>query len=232
MVNAEEIVERTFYICLLQTALKKGLTLNPEDYLPLSQENEKRFQADKDAMPKFIPIYGIGNNQVKGAKTCPRITIELQGFYNGDIGVNKYIIGDKLEGGNYQASEFPYETKDITLDIHLVSNTQADMRLLHSIMYEALPSRGYVRPYYNNLEEWEDGRVAPTGNLFIEIGNYYDHPDKSQGLLEKVYQYTCKDGILPEKLAEKGELVPIQDISVLIGLTEKQESDLLNLNVK
>ena len=59
MVNAEEIVERTFYICLLQTALKKGLTLNPEDYLPLSQENERRFQADKDAMPKFIPIYGI-----------------------------------------------------------------------------------------------------------------------------------------------------------------------------
>ena len=170
MVNTEEIVERTFYICLLQTALKKGLTLNPEDYLPLSQENERRFQADKDAMPKFIPIYGIGNNQVKGAKTCPRITIELQGFYNGDIGVNKYTIGDKLESGNYQASEFPYETKDITLDIHLVSNTQADMRLLHNIMYEALPSRGYVRPYYNNLEEWEDGRVAPTGNLFIEIG--------------------------------------------------------------
>ena len=49
MVNTEEIVERTFYICLLQTALKKGLTLNPEDYLPLSQENEKRFQADKEA---------------------------------------------------------------------------------------------------------------------------------------------------------------------------------------
>ncbi len=232
MVNAEEIVERTFYICLLQTALKKGLTLNPEDYLPLSQENEKRFQADKDAMPKFIPIFGIGNNQVKGAKTCPRITIELQGFYNGDIGVNKYIIGDKLEGGNYQASEFPYETKDITLDIHLVSNTQADMRLLHNIMYEALPSRGYVRPYDNNLEEWEDGKVAPTGNLFIEIGNYYDHPDENHGLLEKVYQYTCKDGILPERLAEEGELVPIQDISVLMGLTEKQESDLLNLNVK
>lgn len=36
------------------------------------------------------------------------------------------------------------------------------MRLLHNIMYEALPSRGYVRPYYNNLEEWEDGKVAPT----------------------------------------------------------------------
>lgn len=232
MVSTEEIVERTFYICLLTTALKRGLTLNPDDYLPLSQENEKRFQTDKDTLKKFIPIYGIGNNQVKGAKTCPRITIELQGFYNGDIGVNKYIIGDKLENGNYQASEFPYETKDITLDIHLVANTQSDMRLLHSIMYEALPSRGYVRPYYNDLEEWEEGRVSPTGNLFIEIGNYYDHPDVSAGILEKVYQYICKDGILPEKLSGEGELVPIKDISVLLGLLEKPDNDLLQLKVE
>lgn len=157
-------------------------------------------------MPKFIPIFGIGNNQVKGAKTCPRITIELQGFYNGDIGVNKYIIGDKLEGGNYQASEFPYETKDITLDIHLVSNTQADMRLLHSIMYEALPSRGYVRPYYNNLEEWEDGRVAPTGNLFIEIGNYYDHPDESHGLLEKYISTLVRMVYYPRSLLKRVNL--------------------------
>ena len=28
--------------------------LNPEDYLPLSQENEKRFQEDKGAIDKFI----------------------------------------------------------------------------------------------------------------------------------------------------------------------------------
>lgn len=42
MVNSEEIVERTFYISLLSTMLEMGLTLNPEDFLPLSQENEKK----------------------------------------------------------------------------------------------------------------------------------------------------------------------------------------------
>lgn len=99
--------------------------------------------------------------------------------------MNKYIIGDKLEDGNYQASEFPYETKDITIDVHLVSQTQADMRLLHTILYTGLPARGYVRPYFNDLEEWEKGRLAPTGNLFIEIGNYYDHPDVEHGILER-----------------------------------------------
>lgn len=52
------------------------------------------------------------------------------------------------------------------------------------------------------------GRLAPTGNLFIEIGNYYDHPDVEHGILEKVYTYVCKDGILPEKLWEKVLLHP------------------------
>ena len=231
MVNSEEIVERTFYISLLSTMLEMHLTLNPEDFLPLSQENEKRFQEAIKNMKKFIPLFGIGNNQVKGPKTLPRITIELQGYYAGDIGVNKYIIGDKLEDGNYQASEFPYETKDITIDVHLVSQTQADMRLLHTILYTGLPARGYVRPYFNDLEEWDKGRLAPTGNLFIEIGNYYDHPDVEHGILEKVYTYVCKDGILPEKPLEEDILTPIQDISVLIGLLEQNENEMLELKV-
>lgn len=41
MVNTEEIVERTFYISLLHTALEKGLTVNPQDYLPVSPEMRK-----------------------------------------------------------------------------------------------------------------------------------------------------------------------------------------------
>lgn len=56
MVNSEETVERTFYISLLSTMLEMGLTLNPEDFLPLSQENEKRFQEAIKGMKKFIPL--------------------------------------------------------------------------------------------------------------------------------------------------------------------------------
>ena len=100
MVNSQEIVERTFYICLLIVLLEKKMGLNPEDYLPLSQENEKRFQEDNEAIDKFIYLFGIGNNQVRGPKTCPRITIESTAYYPGDIGVEKYIIVDKLEAGN------------------------------------------------------------------------------------------------------------------------------------
>lgn len=230
MVNSQEIVERTLYICLLTTAMKMGYTLNPEDYLPLSQENEKRYLQDKEAFEKFISIFGVGNAQVRGPKIVPRITLESEAYYPGDIGVDKYIIGDRLEDGNYQASEFPFETRDISIDVHLVSNTQTDMRLLHYIMHKALPVRGYVKPYFNNLEEWGDGRVAPTGNLFLEIGNFYDYPDDSHGLLEKVYTYTVKDGIIP--FDDIGEPIsPIKDISVLIGHYEAKESEMIDLHV-
>lgn len=221
MVTSEEIVERTVYICLLNKAIEYGVTINPDLYLPITQESNKQYEADIKALKKFIPIFGIGNNQVRGVKTLPRITIELQGYYPGDIGVNKYIIGDKTELG-YQVSEFPFETKDITIDIHLVAENQSDMRLLHNIMYDALPSRGYVKPYFNDLGEWKSSSLGPTGNLYLEVGNWYDHQDLNHGFLEKVYQYVIKDGILPEKLPEDGILTPITDISVLIQAYENQ----------
>ena len=239
MVDSQEIVERTLYICLLSTALRLGYTLNPEDYLPLSQENEKRYQEDIKNLTKFIPIFGIGNNQVRGPKTVPRITLECEAYYPGDIGVEKFIIGDKLEDGNYQSSEFPFETRNISIDVHLVANNQPDMRLLHYIMHKALPIRGYVKPYYNDLEDWGSGSLSPTGNLFLEIGNFYDYPDDSHGLLEKVYTYIVRDGIVPQTDLEDHIIAPIQDISVLIGayglsLDDEeidQEDNMLHLEV-
>lgn len=238
MVDSQEIVERTLYICLLTTAMKLGYTLNPENYLPPSQENEKRYHEDIKSLSKFIPIFGIGNNQVRGAKTVPRITMESEAYYPGDIGVEKFIIGSKLEDGNYQTSEFPFETRDISIDIHLVSNTQQDMRLLHNIMHKALPIRGYIKPYYNDLDDWGDGIISPTGNLFIEIGNFYDYPDDGHGLLEKVYTYVVKDGIVPQIDLVESIISPIQDISVLIGLYGlgaddeiENEDDMLHLHV-
>lgn len=223
MVSAQEIVERTFYISLLYTSIKMGVTLDPDQYLPLSEENQDRFQRDIEAMKKFIPIFGMGNNQARGAKTCPRITLELQAYYPGGIGVPAFDIEENDIGNNYQFVEYPWDTKDITIDVHLVANNQDDLRLLHTIMYYALPAKGYIAPYFNDFEEWKKARVLPSGNLFIEIGNFYDKNDVDHGILEKVYTYICKDGIIyqdnvpdPSDPDKPWELTPIKDISVLL----------------
>ena len=90
------------------------------------------------------------------------------------------------------------------------------MRLLHDIMYRALPAKGYLKPYFNDYEAWKNTPMGATGNLYIEVGNFYDHPDFQHGLLEKAYTYEVSDGLILEEVVSQGEIVPIKDISVLI----------------
>lgn len=218
MVNLEEVIERSFYISLLHETLKRGLTINPDEYLVNGEPTEKtadQFEKDKQAIgKKFIYVFGIGNNLSRGAKECPRITIELNAYYPGELGTEKFSVEEAKE--NFDVVEYDYTTKSTNLDIHLVANTQQEMRLLHDIMYHALPAKGYIKPYFNDYEDWKSTPIGATGNLYIEVGNFYDHPDLQHGLLEKVYTYEVSDGLILEEVVSQGEIVPIKDISVLI----------------
>lgn len=229
MVQSEEIVERTFYASLLNTAVKMGYTINPDDYLPASPENEQRYHQDKEAITNFVSIFGVGNNHSRGSKICPRITVNLNAYYPGSIGIERFGIENE-QAEQFNVVEYPYETKDISIDIHLVANNMPDMRILHNIMYRALPARGYLLPYLNNYYEWIDQNVGPTGNIFIEIANFYDYDDKEHGILEKVYNYTCVDGILEREVSDE-VIVPINDILTLIGTYDKSENDMLPIHV-
>lgn len=230
MVNLEEVIERSFYISLLHETLKRGLTINPDEYLVNGEPTEKtadQFEKDKQAIgKKFIYVFGIGNNLSRGAKECPRITIELNAYYPGELGTEKFSVEEAKE--NFDVVEYDYTTKSTNLDIHLVANTQQEMRLLHDIMYHALPAKGYIKPYFNDYEDWKSTPIGATGNLYIEVGNFYDHPDLQHGLLEKVYTYEVSDGLILEEVVSQGEIVPIKDISVLI---QPECTDGVELNI-
>lgn len=218
MVTSQQIIERSLYVALLRVALSIGRTINPEDYLPISAENQKRqAEAIKELGKNYIAIYGVGNNQARGAKTLPRITIELTGYYPGDLGVEQFMIGDKEDNEQYALYEQPWETKDSIFDIHLVAGNSQDMRTLHQIMYTALPARGYIKPFtYNTIKEYlENPGLEKTGNLFLNIGNYYDHTDTDHGILEKVYTYNCVDGLL-EQTKQDPDISPITEIKTEI----------------
>lgn len=233
MVTSQEIIENTFYISLLNETLKRGLTINPEDYLDYSKkppapslEGERRYNLDRKTIGnKFISIFGIGNNQSRGPKEAPRITLELKSYYPGSIGLP---LEDLDEDNN--VIDFGYETKDILIDVHLVASTQNEMRILHDIMYKALPSRGYIKPYiYKRLKDWKESESSKTGNLYIEVGNYYDHQDLNHGLLEKVYTYTVRDGLILTTVKDT-DISKIIDISCLICNTNS--TDKVHLHIK
>lgn len=227
-----EIIERTFYIALLHETLKRGLTLNPEDYLvdipgesvpSPTAETELKFLADKEKIgDKFIYIFGVSNNQSRGIKELPRITLELKAYYPGDIGLEKESL-ELNPYGTFQSIEYDYETKHTLIDVHLCANTEAEMRVLHDIMYRALPARGYLKPYLNNdYQYWKSKNLEPSGNFYIEVSNHYDHPDLNHGFLEKVYTYEVRDGMVINKDTEVN-YKPIKDIDLLL---KNNQSDL------
>lgn len=220
MVTTQGIIERSLYASLMQVTLQLGKTIDPELYLPVSTQNQQRYQHDMEAIDKFIYIFGVGNNQVRGPKIVPRITIDLNAYYPGNIGTEAFMVGDEKINDEYRQYSYPFETKNAQFDIHLVANRSEDLRLLHSILYTALPVRGYIKPFLEaSLQEYLVNKgLAKTGNLYIEVSNYYDHNDQEHGLLEKVYSYTVVDSYIEEVFPEGATFAPIKDISALIQL--------------
>lgn len=221
------------YMNLLAVALKAGVTLDPNEYLNdkglPTKETEAKYKEDKSKLKKFVYIFGIGNNQERGIKEVPRITLDLQGYYPGVIGMERYQLDD-TDKEHPRMIDTGYNTKDIVIDVHLVSKTQQDMRMLHSIMYKALPTQGYIKPYKGNKEAFMNSGLQRSENIYIEVGNYYDHVDTDHGLLEHVYQYKISDGVVSDETLDM-ELIPIRDISVLIGTDTQREKDYAEVHV-
>lgn len=208
MVDSQEIIERSFYSALLNTTIALGYSLDPDSYLPVSVENQQRFIQDMKNLPKYIPIFGTANATSKDQKTTPRIVVNARGFYPGGIGMPKQLI-EKQEGIGFTATEVPYKSLDQYIDVHLVSNTQEDLRLLHKILFWSIPQRGYIKPYTAD-------KFLFSGNIFEEVINFYDSPNLNMGILEKVYQFQVLDTMIGAKEPGPADLVPITTIELLM----------------
>jgi hypothetical protein len=98
-------------------------------------------------------------------------------------------------------------------------------------MYKALPAKGYIKPFLNDRKEFMENGLLKSDNIYIEVGNYYDHADTDHGLLEHVYQYSVSDGVVEEELTDI-ELVPIRDITCLIGTDDQVEDSMDKLHIQ
>lgn len=208
MVDSQEIIERSIYYSILNVAKELGFTVDPNEYLPINTQNQQRFKEDISKLTKYIQIFGTGNNQSKDIKLTPRIVVNAKGFYPGNIGLPRQLI-EKEEGVGFTVTEEPYETIDQYIDVHLVANNQDDLRLLHKILFWSIPQRGYVKPYNQQ-------KFLFSGNIFVELVNFFDIPNLELGLMEKVYEFLIQDTLVLEK-AQESYLVPIVDINLLLA---------------
>ena len=211
------IIERSIYQAILEKLISLKYTLDPKNYYPITSVTELQFEQDLQGLIKYIPVFGASNSESKGTKTTPRIVIDSHGFYQGNIGLPKII---EMEAGNsIQTVEVPYETLDQFIDVRLVSSNQEENRLLHTLLFYSVPYRGYIKPY--NKEN-----LGPSGNIFLEVVNFFDNPDLSDGIIEKVYQFRVSDFIIDNNNEEPITLPKLTEVDLEINnnnITFKQQ---------
>lgn len=211
MVETQIVIERSIYSAVLSRAIELGHSLDPENYLPISNENILKFDTDKAEIEKnhkpFISVYGSGNNNSKGEKLTPRIVVSPKAFYPGDVGLPKYSK-EKNEIGNWLVSEFPFEAIHQIVDIHVVASNISDLRLLQTILHTSIPQRGYIKPY-------NEPALLKEGNIYIELVNFAKLAEGDSGIMENVYSFEIRD-ILLENIKQVDEVTPIKDISILL----------------
>lgn len=217
MVSSQEVIERSIWSAINEVLINLDMSIDPNRYLPVTPENKKSADQAIKFLKRYIPVFSTGSSQSKGSKVTPRIVINARGFFPGSVGLPKFLR-DKEVGVGYTTTEEPYNTLDQLVDIHLVANNQEDLRLLHQVLFWSIPQKGYIKPYT------EDSLLV-TGNIFIQLVNFFDNPDLDNGILEKVYQFNISDCILEEKITEE-VITPIKDITLSL---EELGYDLIQL---
>lgn len=224
MVTSQEIIERSFYMALMENTLRLGLTVDPNLYektkesMALYQQAVEEVKKNKS---KFIQIFGVGNSQSKGMKeSFPRIVVESEGFAPGGIGLNRFHR-EKQGNKGYVVSETPFEAIDQYINVRLVSKNSEDQRLLNLIMNSSIPQRGYLKPYIYE-------RAPFDGNIFVIASNFYDNSNDERGIIEKVYTWEIQDTLLQPPV-EVGSETPINEIN--IGIFNKDTEQPLKDNI-
>jgi len=155
-----------------------------------------------------IELFGVSSPEAKLLKKVPRISIITNQTFPGAIGgspdrVYQGIGSDPLNPDSYTASKLPPQTADFTYDIHIISNTAEQSRIMHGIVSLALPKRGYI-PLYNNA----------NSRMFVEQYSYRNIPDSLEGINEDIYMYRVTDIFETENETVQEGIAPITQITV------------------
>jgi len=182
--NVQEIIERTVFERIRQELVDKGYLPDITTYID-DATGWAQWKTDLativTTMGFAIEIFNAGIAEAKGIKKFPRIVIKSGSFLPGALG------GDPLKfyewnGSSYDAKVLPPQTADFYLDVHLISKSIEQARVLNGLLAISVPRRSYVN-LYNDV----------NSSFFIRNIGYYDMDVEDEGYLEKVFGYEIPD---------------------------------------
>jgi hypothetical protein len=141
-------------------------------------------EAINDAKGFAIELFGSSSSDEKGTRKVPRIVIEPDRIMPSELGapMDGVLLDNPLDNTTKIRQALPFRASVLTFDVHLVSASAAQLRIMTAVIAKALGTVKYV-PYYDDTSDL----------FFVEQFNYYDEPDNLDGIDEKIYSYQAPD---------------------------------------
>lgn len=164
-----------------------------------------------------IEVFNFASNQNLGIKKVPRIVVEIESFMIGQLGVDPSKSFITTTEGSYTAVQYDSMLSDFYFNIHLVANDAKQSRLLHQVMVNALPRRGYIKWY-------DQAALLESQNLLVRYVSNADFSFLSEGIIEKVYRYEIPDlhETLPNTIATNIAGINVIKVDTVIGGTSNE----------
>lgn len=217
LTNIEEAIERSIFEALRLTTVAEGyvpniLNFDIENPNPTiagaaQKAYETALKSIKNSKGFAIELFNYSNPQSRGFKKVPRIAIQTEAFYPGNMGLDttpKYELNTVT--GKYELKKSTTLVSDFYFNVHLVSNTVIQHRVLHGIMVATLPRMGYMKWY-------DDSVLRPNHNLLVNYISYTESDFISEGIMEKIYRYHIPDAHEVSDIITATDISPIKEIT-------------------
>jgi len=207
--NIQERIERSFYEALRLRAVHEGFTPDITTYSQ-DQAGYDQYKIDLNAIYTAggfaVELFGVSNPQDKGYKKLPRLVFSTESFMPGEYGI------ETTEWNEYQPNTDTYQAKrtsqaithQMFMSCYAVADTVNEMRTLVAMVNSTLPLRGQLK-YADD----------PDNNFFVEMVDFVDLDDPTNGIMEKVYRFRIPDIIWTDDILED-TWVPIHYINMNI----------------
>lgn len=226
------LIERTLYESLRLVAVKYGYLPDITKY-PRTHDGARNYSDKLDEIAKKKGfVLAIKNNihsTEQGEKTSPRIVIETVQCIPGEFGqwgITQYKIN---KDGKYDKFGLPPQPVSYIIQIHLVSNTLEQARIMNAILARAIPRRGYhkIKPeIYQDIPGIENIPVEDIGpTFFCELQTSRVYPDPENNIKEDVHQYIIPDAWDITYFDSDEEISPLEEIDFYIATHSELGND-------
>jgi len=212
--NIQQLIERSIFEAIRKVLINSGYLPDINNY-PNTQQGDDQYKAAIDSIAsvkKFAAeIFGHSSPQSKELKRTPRIVMITRRAMTGDIGNVPIAIYEKnpLAPDTRMKIQPDQETADLQIDIHCVSSSADQDRVVNAVLAAAIGKRAFLQLYDD-----------PTQRFFIRQYSAYDLPDTQEGIIERISSYEIKDLWMFDGVVISTNVPPIKQITAEITTLE------------